>query len=147
MRSSEAAPGDQNKWYVLGNLNNKFMVEGFIQFLRSQTCFQSKAKMRKHYRIWAIHYGGIRPSQAVAEILYNNSTLHLERKKQAANEIMSLQLYPRLINDLNTSLLQQEYARLKNWSKVATIFGVSHNGMYKHVRKLGLYRRKWNSTA
>jgi len=99
----------------------------------------------KGSKIWKISYGGIRPSQSVARALYQNANIYLDRKYLLSKRILETTLAEKVIKDnfSDTKFLINLYDELKSWNKVADKIGVSRNGLYKHIRKFNLPRRKW----
>jgi hypothetical protein len=130
--------------YKVWNVNlcgNKFMVQGFIDFIQREVSPPyNQSKIKTNSSIFIASYGGIRPSQNVMNLLYHNSNSHLDRKYEKYSELMATSLKPTIISHIDKNVLLPLYEEHGNWSKVAQQLNVSHNGLYKHVRKLNLPR-------
>lgn len=137
--------GKTYRQWAVSLVGNKSIIYGFKKFvLTNAKGPYNKGNCKPHSSIWHCTYGGIRPCQTVVKLLYNNSKVHLHRKKQLVDSLMEAQLKKSIIAHMKPKELMPLYNKHKNWSKVAKHLGVSHNGMYKHARKLGLTRRNWN---
>lgn len=127
---------------------NKFMVGGFKQYIEKTSCDKFNiGYMRNHYRIKIVNYSGIRPCHTVVKILlYNTKCLCLDRKKILANKILNTHIEPPIIKHYTTKMLRPLFSKYKSWEKVAIHLNISRNGLYKHIRKLGIerkYRKPW----
>ena len=67
-----------------------------------------------------------------------NANIYLGRKYKLAYNIINEELPKTITSHYTEKELIPLYEKHGNWSKVAKELGVSHNGMYKHIRKLGL---------
>lgn len=74
---------------VVGLCGNKFIVDGFKKFITSQGVV-SKTLVVPAVNIYRIAYGGLGISSSVCNVLYENSSIYLDRKKEKATKIIEL---------------------------------------------------------
>ena len=66
-------------------VGNKFMVEGFHDFIASFV--NTKANVRPFKNVFTISYSGRMVTRAVAQVLYENATIYLDRKYDRAKKL------------------------------------------------------------
>jgi hypothetical protein len=77
----------EQKWSV-SFCGNKMMVDGFMRFVSRHV--ESSAQKHPHFKIFSVTYRGRALPQEVARLLYDGSTVHLERKKRLADHLLTL---------------------------------------------------------
>lgn len=96
----------------------------------------------KYNNIWRAAAAGLRPAQTVAEMLYSGSSVFLTRKYQTSQELLAQRISTKIKHLKKEDLLPLR-EKFGSWEKVAEALNISRNGLYKHIKKLGIRRRKW----
>lgn len=114
------------------------MCQAFCEFVK---CKQKPIK-RASENVWRVNIGGLEPTQNILQKLKYDSCPSLDRKKIIALTILE-QIKEQKITKFQTQELKSLYAEFNSWENVAKHLSVSRNGLYKHLRRLGIKRRKW----
>lgn len=125
-------------------VGTRLICSAFASYIGMFNLPYSRDKLpHKHSSVWEVEWEGWRPAQAVAKVLYEeNNQVCLERKKNLADQLLKRKASPLIIVDkFEKEYLLGLYEEIGNWSMVAKQLGVSHNGLYKHIRKLNLPRK------
>jgi hypothetical protein len=126
------------------NLYGTFaMVDGLKKFISRQELCKGKGTIREHYSIWRLYYGGTEKTQKISNFMYLNMDTFLQRKKDIADEIEKILFTKYKIRDLDENMLLKLFHKLGSWEKVAYALKISRNGLYKHLRRSNMPRRKW----
>lgn len=139
-RKKRKTKNDYTSWNMTF-CGNREMVDGFVAYiLEYGEPPYNKSIVRRNKSIWQAAYGGIRPCQTVMDVIYSDAEIYLDRKEEKFRSLMNAQLQLPVIRHITKETLLPLYEQFNNWSKVAKHLGVSHDGMYKHIRRLGLPR-------
>lgn len=134
-------------------VGNEAMVDGICDFIRSQTGIRgyrsskpavgkesAAAGLRLHFASW----GGNLGCRAVAELLYADATVALDRK-QAIAEGMRNYVGPQRFRVVTRDELLAIFKTHGSWNAAGTHYGCSHALFIHHQRRLGISREELES--
>jgi hypothetical protein len=130
---------DESCCWLVHLTGTRIMVDAFSQFVTSSTGFKPRtARLAGRSLVaWTIKYGGLKAPQAIARLLYDNSTISLERKRVKAEQLIAQK--PSIGNRFLASAgtLNKLHEELGTWDKVAARLGVRVRAVYFRRNRLG----------
>jgi hypothetical protein len=131
-------------WNV-GLVGNENMVNGLKQFIAKDTLPYSPGSICPAGNVYRLMYNGTGLPQLAIKALYKNEmSIGLSRKKERAMQLLAIDTQTTIAR-FDVSALTYQLSIHGNWEKVAKALGVSRNGLYKHIRRLGIPRRGWKA--
>ena len=74
----------------IGLCGNKFIIKGFLDFVRNNGVKYKSKKIEKQGSIYRVVFTGINQASMIARILYNESSVFLDRKRDKAHELLRI---------------------------------------------------------
>lgn len=133
--------GTHGHYWEIGLVGTKAIVEGFFNYTKSYT--RSEAKPRKLHRIFRMSYGGIIEVRKIVGLLYDESTVHLDRKKIIADKVLSIQPKRIAIAPIEHQLsMIAAYQNGATAKESAAVFGYDKIACLGALKRRGIPRRK-----
>jgi hypothetical protein len=130
------------KWHV-SLIGTPAICNAFLKFVD----VPFKHHRRKISKIDVVSWSSIRPCQNIVNKLYDGDGPRLQRKKSLAEEMLKQEVRENRIQSIPTEQLLDLREKHESWEKVAAHLKISRNGLYKHIRKLGIPRRTWRKSS
>lgn len=123
--------------FYISLVGSKYIVKSFANFISSKIKTKAKAKQRRN--IYAVYYGGNYIVKQIVKLLYSNSNIYLDRKKQLANKILKTPCNANsyIRDNINRDMIIKAYEINKSWKITANILRCS-------TCTLRLLRKKYN---
>jgi hypothetical protein len=129
--------------YTIGMVGSLGMSSSFHEFISNHV--STKAEVRPHRRIFSVRYSGMSLVQDIAKLLYGESAIFLERKKNKVDELMNQSIQRKNFSSLTRLELEAKYNELGTWKKVAASYGTTNVVIARARKRLGMPIRegKW----
>jgi hypothetical protein len=118
---SNSDPG--GSWQV-SLLGTRGVVDGFISFVRERTGVRLHAG--RHVNVWKAGTAGVQYPQAVVRLLYTDATVHLQRKKERADEFLAIR--PRRVQFLASN------GKLERIKVIAARLGITPAALSRRIK-------------
>ncbi len=133
--------------WKIGLAGNKFMTEGFRQFIimnniKSKAKIHIKPKSTTGYYSSAMVYAGTKLIKNIVDLLYNDSNIFLDRKMELVKKIMKTPDWNYKYLHISREQFENQYIKLGNWYDVMRSFNIPIGSSYK-LRKQKNVRIGW----
>jgi len=115
----------------------KAMIDGFRSFL-SRSGIETNAQDRVRGNVVEISIGGVSLCKEVLGLLYNQSTVFLDRKKGLSDQILNEKRLHKDWSGLTAQQLQGLHSELGTWKKVAVHLGTDEGTLYGIRKRLDM---------
>jgi hypothetical protein len=123
------------KQWGISLIGTQAMCDGFIKFIS----ISNKPCRYQRSGLDVILWNSIGPAKKIASRLYRFE-FGLSRKKELSQKLLAQSTRVNRIQEIATSTLVSSKRTHGSWENVANALGVSRNGLYKHVRKIGILK-------
>lgn len=130
----------QNQWQI-SLIGTEATVVKFKSYVDKLVGIES-GHTGKDGKCYRVYYKQIRICKEIAQHLYGNANVYLDRKKEASNQLLNHKVLPCFAKDVSKEELLEAYEDFGSWIAVSKYYNISVSQLRNARRNMGLEIRK-----